>query len=171
MNLVEKKSFSILSLEKEVQYIRDMAESGNKLVKVDGAGHHFIKGQEPESPLVVIEFFEKGKEVKDPEFYISQGMNLVSSFEASKGTWNYYTGLYSSDEIEYREDDIEDAIKTIRRRLEIFWTLITISIFFFSLYMLVQTRNPIFILMISASGALAVYIERIRRSIKSRIKK
>lgn len=170
MNFTEKKSFSILNLEKEVRYIRGMEESGNRLVNVDVDGYHFLRNQEKRSPRVVVEFFEKGNEVKSPSFYINQGLELISSYAASKGTWNYYTGDESEVPLEYREDDIEDAVKTVMRRLELFWTMISISIFFFSLYMFVQTRNNIFMIMIVASGILAIYIEKIRRSIKNRNK-
>ncbi|MDO5650243.1 MAG: hypothetical protein Q4G11_06530, partial [Gallicola sp.] len=110
----------------------------------------------------------KGNDVKPINFYTDQGLNLVSSYKGTKGTWNYFTGLSSTDSIKIREDDVEEAVKTVMRRLEIFWTMIAISIFFFSLYMFVQTKNSIFLIVIILSALLGIYIEKIRRSIKNK---
>lgn len=161
-----KKTFSILELDEEAKYLEDMAQSGLMLVSVNEDGHIFEK-RDPQNVSVVIEYW-----IGEPEssyFYESQGLSLVSSYKGSKGYWNYFIGPKKED-LNIRKDNYSDYIEMLSKRYEIFWTIIPMTVGVFALYMYVNTKNPIFFLLVIAPVIIFIYLKGIKKKIDDKKK-
>ncbi len=164
------KKFSLLEIDKEALFIKEMAKSGRLLVEVNEEGHVFEEG-DPQNISVVIEYW-----IGEPEssyFYESQGLNLVSSYKGSKGYWNYFVGPYN-DKLELRRDNYSDYLEMLSKRYEIFWTIIPMTIAVFALYMYYNTKNPIFFLLVIGPAFIFLYLRGVKKKIdikREKIKK
>lgn len=145
-----KKNFSILDLDKEEKFIEEKAEQGLIFQKMDHGIYYFGEGL-PFRAMCIIEYFKEGQ--ADSKFYEDQGLDLVYSYEGKIGFWAYFLGPYKEDLLR-RPDDREDLYKSIKRRNDIFWTIIPLTLLLFSLYMVYVTKNYYFFILTLGSGLL-----------------
>lgn len=160
------KTFSVLERQKEIEYIENMAKSGKILKDVDDKGLLFEE-KEPFEATAVIEYFQKEK--KSEAFYENQGLKLIKAHKGSKGYWLYYLGPYVAD-LQLRDDDYPELIDTLSRRHEIFWTIIPMTLAVFGLYMYINTKNPIFFIIVILPIILIFYLRNIKKDINEQKK-
>lgn len=122
------KKFTILDIDREIEYIQSMTDKGKILVDVDEEGHLFGEG-DPFKSSAVIEYW-KEKPLSNI-YYENQGLKLVKNLKGSKGYWLYFLGPYNEN-LTIRKDDYSELVDTINSRYEIFWTIIpmTLALFF-----------------------------------------
>ncbi|MDO5028619.1 MAG: DUF2812 domain-containing protein [Bacillota bacterium] len=159
-----KKKFSILDLDQEEAFIEENASQGKIFQKVEDGVYNFEEGQAFKASCV-IEYF------KDQEgnsyFYENQGLDLVYSYKGKIGHWSYYLGPFKAD-LERRPDDRKELYQSIKRRNEIFWTIIPLSLLLFSLYMAYMTKNPYFFLLTIGSTLILNKGGKINKKIKDK---
>ena len=157
-----KKNFSILELNKEENFIEAQAEEGYIFTKVVDGTYYFDLGQAFKASCVI----EYNKESHGSKyFYEDQGLNLIYSYKGKIGYWSYYIGPYKED-LKRRPDDRKDLYQSLKRRNEIFWTIIPLSLLLFSIYMVFISKNYYFFLLTLAAALLLNKSRLINKELK-----
>lgn len=157
-----EKNFSILELNKEEDFIEAQAEEGYIFTKVENGTYSFEEG-EAFKATCVIEYFKEDQGAKD--FYEYQGLELVYSYQGKIGYWYYYLGPYKEN-LNRRVDDRKDLYQSLKRRNEIFWTIIPLSLLLFSIYMVYISKNYYFFLLTLAAALLLNKSRLINKKLK-----
>lgn len=157
-----EKNFSILDLKKEEKFIEDQAQEGFILTRVADGTYSFQEGKAFKASCV-IEYYKEDQGPKG--FYEAQGLKLVYSYKGKIGHWSYYLGPYKEN-LERRKDDRKDLYQTLKRRNEIFWTIIPLSLLLFSIYMVYTSKNYYFFLLTLAAGLLLNKSRLINKELK-----
>lgn len=157
-----KKNFSILELNKEEDFIKAQAEEGYILTKVENGIYSFDQGKAFKASCVI----EYNKEDQGERyFYEDQGIDLVYAYKGKIGYWSYYLGPYKEN-LKRREDDRKDLYQSLKRRNEIFWTIIPLSLLLFSIYMVLISKNYYFFLLTLAAALLLNKSRLINKELK-----
>lgn len=162
MTIQIEKNFSILDLKKEEKFIEYQAQEGFIFTKVGNGLYSFEEGAAFKASCV-IEYFKEDQGPK--EFYEAQGLKLIYSYKGKIGHWSYYLGPYKED-LERRPDDRADLYQALKRRNEIFWTIIPLSLLLFSIYMVYTSKNYYFFLLTLAAGLLLNKSRLINKELK-----
>lgn len=164
------KKFSVIEIEKEIDFLKKNIQKGLIPYKIDYQGYYFREGDKIENPSIIVEFFYIDDEDLE-KYYMDKGYDLIIRRKTDKGVWLYYLSENPQDDIKIREDDMSTLLSNISSRLDVFWMIIFTACLLFSLFMTFIKGKTIFIFIAIISLCFIIYLFFVKQNIKSLLKK
>lgn len=155
-----KKTFALYDYQEENKFLQEQYEKGYILDSLEEGIYHFKK-RDYQSDEAVVHY---SMEAYSPE----EGVELLFSYPSAKG--GYYHYLIVSKGMSLDPSDRNSVLELDLNRIERYTAIILLALLGFFLYLLIEYKNPIYLLVLIPGAILSLYTAKIRSKIKLIIK-